>query len=211
MNSRERLTRMPDEPELTGNFNALNRAKIRSMDWSQVRPEWGLSGHTAFIAGRRKLTQGMDLEGRTFLHSYDSSKDPEGNALEVIMTAPMSVGQWINMEHYFSTVDVNVYGAGSKAYHNVVGNVGVMFGTQSDLSIGLPFQTVMDGEKPYHEPMRLFVIIEAPRKMIDAIISKHEMLQGLIGNQWLHIVSLDREDMEFYQRQPTSGWNHITR
>ena len=211
MNSRERLTRMPDEPELTGNFNALNRAKIRSMDWSQVRPEWGLSGHTAFIAGRRKLTQGMDLEGRTFLHSYDSSKDPEGNALEVIMTAPMIVGQWINMEHYFSTVDVNVYGAGSKAYHNVVGNVGVMFGTQSDLSIGLPFQTVMDGEKPYHEPMRLFVIIEAPRKLIDAIISKHEMLQGLIGNQWLHIVSLDREDMEFYQRQPTSGWNHITR
>ena len=115
------------------------------------------------------------------------------------------------MEHYFSTVDVNVYGAGSKAYHNVVGNVGVMFGTQSDLSIGLPFQTVMDGEKPYHEPMRLFVIIEAPRKMIDAIISKHEMLQELTGNQWLHIVSLDREDMEFYQRQPTSGWNHITR
>ena len=202
---------MPDEPQNQEVFNALDRAKTRSIDWSQVRPEWGLSGHTAFIAGRRILTKGIDLEGRTFLHSYDSSKDPEGTALEVIMTAPMIVGQWINMEHYFSTVDVNVYGAGSKAYHNVVGNVGVMFGTQSDLAIGLPIQTVMDGENPYHVPMRLFVILEAPREMIDTLIAKHEILQELIGNQWLHIVSLEPESMEFYLRQPTSGWNHITR
>ena len=210
-NSRERLKRMPDEPQNQEVFNALDRAKTRSIDWSQVRPEWGLSGHTAFIAGRRILTKGIDLEGRTFLHSYDSSKDPEGTALEVIMTAPMIVGQWINMEHYFSTVDVNVYGAGSKAYHNVVGNVGVMFGTQSDLAIGLPIQTVMDGENPYHVPMRLFVILEAPREMIDTLIAKHEILQELIGNQWLHIVSLEPESMEFHLRQPTSGWNHITR
>jgi uncharacterized protein YbcC (UPF0753/DUF2309 family) len=208
-NSRERLARMPDEPEINGDFNALKRTMIRSIDWSQVRPEWGLSGHTAFIAGRRLLTQGINLEGRTFLHSYDYSKDPGGTYLEIIMTAPMIVGQWINMEHYFSTVDSVVYGAGSKAYHNVVGHVGVMFGTQSDLCVGLPIQTVFDGEKPYHVPMRLFVVIEAPLKMIAGIISKHTILQQLTRNQWLHIVALDPEKKEFFLFHSPNDWQPI--
>ena len=208
-NSRERLARLPDEPEINGDISALKRTKTRSIDWSQVRPEWGLSGHTAFIAGRRLLTQGINLESRTFLHSYDYSKDPEGNYLEIIMTAPMIVGQWINMEHYFSTVDPQVYGAGSKAYHNVVGRVGVMFGTQSDLCVGLPIQTVFDGEKPYHEPMRLFVIIEAPLKMIAGIISRHTILQQLTRNQWLHIVALNPEDKNFFLFQSPNDWQPI--
>ncbi len=208
-NSRERLIRMPDESDANGDFSALERTKTRSIDWSQVRPEWGLSGHTAFITGRRLLTQGLNLEARTFLHSYDYSMDPEGKYLEIIMTAPMVVGQWINMEHYFSTVDTRVYGAGSKAYHNVVGRVGVMFGTQSDLCVGLPIQTVFDGEKPYHEPMRLFVIIEAPLKMIATIISRHTILQQLTRNQWLHIVALDPEAMEFFLFQSPDEWQPI--
>jgi uncharacterized protein YbcC (UPF0753/DUF2309 family) len=208
-NSRERLPRMPDESEINGDSGSLKRTKTRSIDWSQVRPEWGLSRHTAFIAGRRLLTQGINLESRTFLHSYDYSRDPEGKYLEIIMTAPMIVGQWINMEHYFSTVDSEVYGAGSKAYHNVVGRVGVMFGTQSDLCVGLPIQTVFDGEKPYHEPMRLFVIIEAPLKMITGIISRHTILQRLTRNQWLHIVALDPENKEFFLFQSPNNWQPI--
>ena len=208
-NGRERLARMPDESEISGDLSALKRTKIRSIDWSQVRPEWGLSRHTAFIAGRRLLTQGLNLESRTFLHSYDYTRDPEGKYLEIIMTAPMIVGQWINMEHYFSTVDPNVYGAGSKAYHNVVGRIGVMFGTQSDLCVGLPIQTVFDGEKPYHEPMRLFVIIEAPLKMIVAIISRHTLLQRLTRNQWLHIVALEPETKEFFLFQSPNEWQPI--
>lgn len=208
-NSRERLARLPDESDINGVFNALKRTKERSIDWSQVRPEWGLSRHTSFIAGRRLLTQGRNLEGRTFLHSYDYSRDPKGKYLEIIMTAPMIVGQWINMEHYFSTVDSKVFGAGSKAYHNVVGRVGVMFGTQSDLCVGLPIQTVFDGEKPYHEPMRLFVIIEAPLKTIATIISRHTILQQLTRNQWLHIVALDPEVMEFFLFQSPNDWQPI--
>lgn len=208
-NGSERLARMPDEPDTNGVFSALKRTKKRSIDWSQVRPEWGLSRHTAFIAGRRLLTKGINLESRTFLHSYDSSKDQEGKYLEIIMTAPMIVGQWINMEHYFSTVDSEVYGAGSKAYHNVVGRVGVMFGTQSDLCVGLPIQTIFDGEKPYHEPMRLFVIIEAPLKIIETIISRHTILQRLTMNQWLHIVALDPETMEFSLFQWNNDWQPI--
>ena len=208
-NSLERLTRFPDEKDCQSLGEASERTKQRSIDWSQVRPEWGLSRHTAFIVGRRLLTQGMNLEGRTFLHSYDYSQDQTGKFLEIIMTAPMIVGNWINMEHYFSTVDPSVYGSGSKVYHNVVSRVGVMYGSQSDLCVGLPVQTVLNGEKPYHEPMRLFVIIEAPRDRITMIISRHDILKRLIGNQWINLVALDPATMEFFYYHSQGNWQLI--
>ncbi|MES4785083.1 MAG: hypothetical protein C4294_03890, partial [Nitrospiraceae bacterium] len=77
-------------------------------------------------------------------------EDPTGRLLEVIMTGPQLVAEWINMEHYFSVVDNEVYGSGSKVYHNVVGRVGIMSGPWSDLRLGLARQTVMNGEAPYH-------------------------------------------------------------
>ncbi len=208
-NSDERLTRFPDESADSSVNNGSTRTKRRSIDWSQVRPEWGLSRHSAFIIGRRLLTQGISLEGRTFLHSYDYLQDPSGKFLEIIMTAPMVVGNWINMEHYFSTVDPEVYGSGSKVYHNVVGRIGVMYGSQSDLRVGLPVQTVLDGEKPYHEPMRLFVIIEAPLERISAIVARQNILQRLLGNQWINLVALDPVTMEFFQYQSTEDWQLI--
>jgi uncharacterized protein YbcC (UPF0753/DUF2309 family) len=79
------------------------------------------------------MTEGLDLESRVFLHSYDPDSDPEGALLEKIMTAPLIVGEWINMEYYFSAVDPWFYGSGSKVIHNVVAGVGVMLGSQSDL------------------------------------------------------------------------------
>jgi len=208
-NSMERLTRLPDENGCESFGEAAKRTKRRSIDWSQVRPEWGLSRHTAFIVGRRLLTQGINLEGRTFLHSYDHLQDQTGKYLEIIMTAPMIVGNWINMEHYFSTVDPAVYGAGSKVYHNVVSRVGVMFGSQSDLCVGLPVQTVLDGDKPYHEPMRLFVIIEAPLERISMIIARHDILKRLIGNHWINLVALDPVTMEFYFHHSQNEWQLI--
>ena len=208
-NSLERLARLPDDKGCESLGEASKRTKQRSIDWSQVRPEWGLSRHTAFIVGRRLLTQGMNLEGRTFLHSYDYSLDETGKYLEIIMTAPMIVGNWINMEHYFSTVDPAVYGAGSKVYHNVVSRVGVMYGSQSDLCVGLPVQTVFNGETPYHEPMRLFVIIEAPRERISMIISRHDILKRLIGNQWINLVALEPATREFFIHDSRNDWQLI--
>ena len=139
------------------------------MDWANVRPEWGLSGNAAFIIGRRDFTKGLDLGGRVFLHSYDPESDAEGRILEKILTAPLIVGEWINMEHYFSAVDPWFYGSGSKVIHNVVSGVGVMLGSQSDLQTGLPLQTVNDGARHYHEPMRLLTIIEAPASRISPL------------------------------------------
>lgn len=46
----------------------------RSKDWSQTRPEWGLAGCSAFVVAPRERTIGIDLEGKSFLHSYDGEK-----------------------------------------------------------------------------------------------------------------------------------------
>jgi len=208
-NSRERLARLPDVPAIKGIDEASPLTKVRSMDWSQVRPEWGLSGHTAFIMGRRLLTQGINFEGRTFLHSYDHSQDPDGKYLEIIMTAPMIVTNWINMEHYFSTVDPRVYGAGSKVYHNVVGNIGVMYGSQSDLCVGLPIQTIFNGDNPYHDPMRLFAIIEAPLERIANIVGRHTILQRLTGNRWINLVAIDPDTKKFFLFRSPKDWQPI--
>jgi uncharacterized protein YbcC (UPF0753/DUF2309 family) len=208
-NSRERLARLPDVPSTKEIEDASSLTMERSIDWSQVRPEWGLSGHTAFVMGRRLLTQGINFEGRTFLHSYDHSQDPDGKYLEIIMTAPMIVTNWINMEHYFSTVDPIVYGAGSKVYHNVVGNIGVMYGSQSDLCVGLPIQTIFDGDKPYHEPMRLFAIIEAPLERIENIVGRHNILQRLTGNRWINLVALDPDSKKFFLFRGPKDWQPI--
>ncbi|HKN85509.1 MAG TPA: DUF2309 domain-containing protein [Nitrospiraceae bacterium] len=170
----------------------------RSEDWSEVRPEWGLSRNSMMVIGRRELTEALCLDGRSFLHSYDYRQDGSGKLLETIMTAPLIVAQWINMEHYFSTTDNEVYGSGSKVYHNVVGRFGVMAGSSSDLRIGLPAQTVLNGPQPYHEPMRLLAVIEAPCERIRAIVNRHRLLEQLFNGAWVALVALDPNDGEAY-------------
>nr|WP_074455568.1 DUF2309 domain-containing protein [Nitrosomonas eutropha] len=173
--------------------------RVMSHDWSQVRPEWGLSGNLYFVVGRRGLTQKANLHGRSFLQSYDWQLDPKGRLLENILAGPVVVGQWINMEHYFSTVDNTHFGSGSKVYHNVAGRFGVMTGNLSDLRTGLPAQTVMRHGQPYHEPLRLIVMIEAPldfaRRAIEAVAKVKSLVQG----QWVRTIILDpTQDMQAY-------------
>lgn len=184
--------------------------ELRSLDWAQVRPEWGLARNSLFIIGSRHLTQGIDLAGRSFLHSYDHRPDTDGKLLEIIMTAPLIVAQWINMEYYFSTVDPEVYGSGSKVYHNVTGRIGVMTGGQSDLRMGLPVQTVMNSARPYHEPMRLATIIESPRDQISAIINRQPLLEKLFNNRWLHLIAFEPRERRYYHYNAAGGWIAVT-
>jgi uncharacterized protein YbcC (UPF0753/DUF2309 family) len=178
----------------------------RSVDWAQVRPEWGLSRNNLLIIGRRELTRPLNLQGRSFLHSYDYRQDESGKLLETIMTAPLIVAQWINMEHYFSTVDNEVYGSGSKVYHNIVGRVGVMTGAGSDLRLGLP---ALDGPAPYHEPMRLLAVIEAPRARIESVIAKHPGLERLFHNEWVSLVACEPEEARCYHYNIMHGWRPV--
>lgn len=210
LTSLERCARLPDVTETLPPAKAPATVLERSADWSQVRPEWGLSGNTSFIIGRRELTKGLNLAGRVFLHSYDYREDPTNRLLEVLMTGPQVVAQWINMEHYFSAVDNEVYGSGSKIYHNVVGRIGIMSGPWSDLRLGLARQTVMNGTLPYHEPMRLLTVIEAPRANIENLIQRHELLQHFYHNEWVHLVAIDPEEGALYRYRPAGAWNRIT-
>ena len=209
LTSQERCARFPEVTTTLPAHKAASHVRRRSMDWSQVRPEWGLSGNTAFIVGRRDLTKALDLEGRVFLHSYDYREDPRNRLLEVLLTAPQVVAQWINMEHYFSTVDNEVYGGGSKVYHNVVGRIGIMSGPWSDLRLGLAWQTVMNGDVPFHEPMRLLTIVEAPREQLEKLIARHEVLQHFYHNEWVHLVALEPEEGVLYRYRPTGEWVRI--
>lgn len=187
----ERLPTLLPERKTLKPAQAYRIARAMSLDWSQVRPEWGLSGNLYFVIGRRGLTQRINLRGRSFLQSYDWRCDPKSRLLENILAGPVVVGQWINMEHYFSVVDNAHFGSGSKVYHNVAGRFGVMTGNLSDLRTGLPAQTVLYRGQPYHEPLRMVTVIEAPldfaRRAIDAVVKVKSLVQG----QWIRAVVVD--------------------
>ena len=177
---------------------ALKEVLRNSVDWTQVRPEWGLSGNYAFVIGRRDITKELNLKGRVFLHSYDYRIDPKGFYLENILSGPLVVGEWINMEHYFSAVDNEHLGSGSKIYHNVVGRFGVMSGNLSDLRTGLPAQTVLKGDMPHHEPVRLITLIEAPLELVKRVLMMVPKVRELVHNGWINLVVLDPERGDFF-------------
>ena len=169
-----------------------SRVKSRTSDWAQVRPEWGLADCAAFIVAPRSRCRHMNLGGRSFLHDYRWERDPGFKVLELIMTAPMVVTNWINMQYYASTVDNQLYGSGDKVLHNVVGgNVGVFEGNGGDLRIGLPMQSLHDGERFVHTPLRLSVYIEAPRTEIDRIVQAHAVVKQLVDHEWLHLFQIE--------------------
>ena len=176
----------PEDPKLR---KKLTR---RAHDWSQVRPEWGLAGNAAFIAAPRQLTRGKHLGGRVFLHDYDSAKDPSSAVLELIMTAPVVVAHWINSQYNASVAEPEKLGAGNKVLHNIVGgNVGVLEGGAGDLRVGLPLQSVHDGKRWMHTPLRLSVYLQAPKEKIFAIYERHSDVRSLIDNEWLYLFALD--------------------
>jgi len=191
--AQERLPALDRQARSLDAAGAYRRARRNAMDWSQVRPEWGLSGNAYFIIGRRALTKSRALDGRAFLHSYDYRVDPKLRLLENILTGPLVVGQWINMEHYFSTVDNERFGSGSKVYHNVAGRFGVMTGNLSDLRTGLPAQTVLDGGRPYHQPMRLITVIEAPFDSAVQAVEGVAVVKRLVRNGWIRLMIIDPE------------------
>ena len=185
----------------------LPELKWRSGDWSEVRPEWGLADNAAFIAAPRHMTQTADLGGRAFLHSYDFRRDPQGRVLETILTAPLIVANWINLQYYASTVDPRHFGSGSKTVHNVVGRFGVLSGNSGDLKTGLPWQSVHNGQHYQHRPLRLQAVIAAPRAMIEPIIERHDHLSNLLSGGWMHLIAVEHGQSYAYTSDGT--WQEI--
>jgi uncharacterized protein YbcC (UPF0753/DUF2309 family) len=178
----------------------------RATSWAEVRPEWGLARNAIFIVAPRERSQHIDLEGRAFLHDY-RFEDDEGHAiLEAIMTGPLIVAHWINFQYYASTVDNARYGTGDKVLHNTVGgHLGVFEGNGGDLRIGLSLQSLHDGERWVHSPLRLGVFIEASRGAIDRVLEKHRKVRELADNEWIHLFQLDATERLVYARRE-GGW-----
>ncbi|MDX2024111.1 MAG: DUF2309 domain-containing protein [Deltaproteobacteria bacterium] len=193
-------------------LSALSDAKLqaaavqRARNWAEVRPEWGLAGNACLIIAPRERTRGVDLEGRAFLHDYRFSDDKDHAVLESIMTGPMVVAHWINFQYYASTVDNARYGCGDKVLHNIVGgHVGVLEGNGGDLRIGLSLQSLHDGERWVHTPVRLAVFIEASQAAIDAVLQRHPKIKELVQNEWLHLFQLDATERRLVARAK-NGW-----
>ena len=186
--------------------NTVKAVRERSKDWSQVRPEWGLAGNAGFIVAPRKWTQASSLQSRAFLHEYDAKSDPEGAVLEQIIGGPLVVGSWINLQYYGSATDNTHYGSGHKSIHNVVGGVGVALGNENDLYPGLPFQSVHDGEKLIHEPLRLHACIAAETEVIDGILQRQEHVRHLVENGWVHLIALGADGRLWARRKSDGTW-----
>jgi uncharacterized protein len=165
----------------------------RARDWAETRPEWGLAGCKAFIAAPRGRTAGKSLAGRAFLHDYDWRRDQDFRVLDLILTAPVVVASWISLQYYGSTVAPDVFGGGNKLLHNVIGGMGVIEGNGGLARAGLAWQSVHDGERYIHDPLRLSVCIEAPREAIADVLRRHGEVRALFDHGWLHLFALDDE------------------
>ncbi len=185
------------------------KAQELSFDWSQTRPEWGLSKNQAFIICNRESIKSLDLEGRCFLHSYDWQVDSDASILTTIMNAPMVVGAWINLQYGFSTLNQSRFGSGKKYVHNVVGLFGTYIGNGSDLQLGLPYESLFDNDgAPYHYPQRLMVCIEAPLERVQEIIKTSQAVRNLVENQWINLTVFDPVTGKVYQWS-NQGWTTL--
>ncbi len=182
----ERSRRFDDAPLDLTPEEALLHVEARSSHLAQPRPEYGHCTNAICIVGRRSLTRGLHLDRRAFLVSYDPGVDANDKVLERILAAVGPVGAGISLEYYFSSVDNETFGCGTKLPHNVTGLIGVMNGHQSDLRTGLPRQMV-----EIHEPMRLLLIVDATPASLLAVASRQAEVAELVTKQWIQLVSAD--------------------
>ena len=141
-----------------------------------MRPEWGLANNAAFIVAPR-AGRNANLQGRSFLHDYHWQHDEAFRTLELIMTAPMIVTNWINSQYTASVTDNYKYGSGNSVHNAVGGNIGIFEGNGGDLRIGLAMQSIHNGER-WMRTLRLSVYIAAPRTPIESIYARHESVES---------------------------------
>ena len=175
---------------------ALRHVEARSEHLAQPRPEYGHCTNAVCVVGRRSLTRGLFLDRRAFLVSYDASQDPGDQSLAELMAAVVPVCAGISLEYYFSFVDNDRYGCGTKLPHNVTSLLGVMDGQASDLRTGLPWQMV-----EIHEPLRILFVIETTPERLNKVIDASASLKQLVENRWLRVAAID----------PASGRVHVRR
>ncbi|OHX34178.1 hypothetical protein BJL95_03265 [Methylomonas sp. LWB] len=201
MSAHERCRRLASAPRQPRPAQALRHFLNRAADFSQARPELGHATNAAAYVGRRAASQGAFFDRRLFLISYDPTQDPSGQILEGILLAVGPVGAGINLEYYFSTVNNERLGCGSKVPHNLTGFFAVMEGAGSDLRTGLPKQMI-----EIHEAMRLQIIVEAKIGVLTEIYQRQDGLRELIGGGWVHLSAQDPDSGEIFVFERGDGF-----
>jgi uncharacterized protein YbcC (UPF0753/DUF2309 family) len=196
LNAHERARRFESRPQDNSAAAALRHVEERSEHLAQPRPEYGHCTNAVCIVGRRSLTRGLFLDRRAFLVSYDANQDPADRDLASLMAAVVPVCAGISLEYYFSFVDNDRYGCGTKLPHNVTGLVGVMDGHASDLRTGLPWQMVS-----IHEPVRILFVVETTPERLSGVIARSDSLRQLVENRWIRIAAIDAETGRIHVRR----------
>jgi len=185
-NALERSRRFESMPADANAERALRHVEERSEHLAQPRPEYGHCTNSVCIVGRRSLTRGLFLDRRAFLVSYNANVDPGDEALAALLAAAVPVCAGISLEYYFSFVDNDRYGCGTKLPHNVTSLMGVMDGHASDLRTGLPWQMV-----EIHEPVRILFVIETTPDRLEKVIEGNSALKRLLENRWIRLATMD--------------------
>lgn len=186
-NAHERCRRFVSAPMNMTFPMARRHVEGRSEDLAQTRPECGHASNAICIVGRRSRTQGLFLDRRAFLTSYDPTQDDaENSILNRILGAAVPVCAGINLEYYFSYVDSYGWGCGTKLPHNVSALLGVMDGAASDLRTGLPWQMV-----EIHEPVRLLFVIETTPAVMLRLMERNPIIGKLCRHDWIQLAVLD--------------------
>lgn len=189
LNADERVRRFGTAGAGVRGERALRHVQARAEHLAEPRPEYGHATNAVAYVGRREFTRGLFLDRRSFLISYDPTQDATDAMLGRLLSAAIPVCGGINLEYYFSTVDNEVYGSGTKLPHNITGLVGVMNGFQGDLRTGLPVQTV-----EIHEPVRILFIVETTPARLMKVVKASRELSEFVCNRWIRVATLDPVD-----------------
>jgi uncharacterized protein YbcC (UPF0753/DUF2309 family) len=159
----------------------------------EPRPELNHATNALCLVGRRELSKGLFLDRRSFMNSFDYQVDPDGTYLFNILKAAAPVCGGINLEYYFSRVDGERLGAGTKLPHNVMGLFGVANGIDGDLRPGLPSQMT-----EVHDPVRLMLMVEHfPEVVLKTIQKAPETYEWFI-NEWVKLVVIHPENKALF-------------
>jgi uncharacterized protein YbcC (UPF0753/DUF2309 family) len=185
-NAKERSRRFEYTKTKKPALQVHQSVKKRTVSFFEPRPELNHATNALAIVGRRTLSKNLFLDRRSFLNSYDCHQDPEGNYLLNILNAVAPVCGGINLEYYFSRVDNQNLGAGTKLPHNVMGLLGVANGIEGDLRTGLPSQMI-----EVHEPLRLMIIVEHYPEIVLNTIKSNPGTYEWFKNDWVRLATID--------------------
>ncbi|MBK7952170.1 MAG: DUF2309 family protein [Deltaproteobacteria bacterium] len=194
-NAKERSRRFADVPLEEPVETTLPLVRRRCADFAETRPEYNHATNAACIIGRRAISRGLFLDRRPFMVSYDPTiDDPESRVLEKLMAAPLPVCAGISHEYFFSTMDPQRLGCGTKLPHSVVGLLGVSNGAEGDLRPGLWRQTT-----EIHDPIRLVTLVEAEPESIARVLDRLPPVKDMAVHSWIHLFACSPSGRGFFR------------